>query len=251
MSGPGEDQGVELQLQAVADRAVEHARIRAGDRMLDVCCGTGNAAAAAAALGVRIDGIDLARQPLDIARRRVPDGRFQVADATSLPFDADTFDAAVSVFGVIYTHGDRAISELVRVVRPGGRIVITAWLEAGSILSAGGIMRRAIAQVEPPPRDAPQPTSWHDREALRDLFTPHHVEFSDEQITFRAASPQAVADEYYGSHPLWLAARKSVGQSRYEQLRAEATQFFTDINEDPLAWRASGRYLAAIVRLSA
>lgn len=65
---------------------------------------------------------------------------------------------------------------------------------------------------------------WHDRGTVRDAFTPHRVEFIDEQITLTAASPQAVADEYYDHHPLWLAARKIVGESRYEQLRELAPQ---------------------------
>jgi len=242
---------LELQLQAAADCAIKHAKVNAGDRVLDVCCGTGNAAAAAAGDGAEIDGIDRAERPLDFARHRLPGGHFQVADATRLPFETDAFDVAVSVFGIIFAPGEQAVSELIRVVRPGGRIVITTWPEAGSILSAGSILRRAVAQVDPPPNDVGHPTPWHDRDALRSLFAPHHVGFSDEQITFRADSPQAVAQQFYDQHPLWLAARRIVGDTRYEQLRAEAIQFFSDVNEEPCAWRATGTYLVAIVQVNA
>lgn len=243
-------ENVELQLQAAADRAIEHAKVSAGERVLDVCCGSGNAAAAAAAIGAKVDGIDLADRPLALARQRVPAGHFQVADATRLPFENDAFDVAVSVFGVIFAPGELAVGELLRVVRPGGRIVITTWPEAGSILSAGSIVRRAVAQVDPPPADSPDPTPWHDRGALRDLFAPHHVKFSYEQITFRADSPQAVAHQLFDQHPLWLAARQVVGCSVYEQLRVQATQFFSDVNDDPCQWRATGAYLAAVAQVS-
>jgi len=102
-------ENVELQLQAAADRAIEHAKVSAGERVLDVCCGTGNAAAAAAAIGAKVDGIDLADRPLALARQRVLAGHFQVADATRLPFENDAFDVAVSVFGVIFAPGELAV----------------------------------------------------------------------------------------------------------------------------------------------
>lgn len=247
----GHYERVAVQLQPAADRAIELADVVAGERVLDVCCGTGNAAAVAAGVGAQIDGIDLAERLLEVARERVPSGHFQAADATRLPFEDDAFDVAVSVFGVIFAPGEPASSELVRVVRAGGRIVITTWPQAGSILSAGGLVRRAVAEFDPSARDAPQPTPWHDRGVLRELFAPHDVEVFEEQITFHADSPQAVADEFYDHQPLWLAARRIVGDTRYEHLRAEATQFFSEVNEDPGAWRATGSYLAIVVKVRA
>jgi len=56
-----------------------------------------------------------------------------------------------------------------------------------------------------------------------------------------------VANQYYDRHPLWLAAREVVGESTYEDLRAGAVRFFCDVNEDPCAWQATGRYLATVV----
>lgn len=239
---------VEAQLQAAADRAIELASVQAGDRVLDVCCGTGNAAATSAAAGAAAEGIDLDERALEAARRRVPSGLFHVADAAQMPFADASFDVAVSVFGVSFAPGERAVGELLRVVRPGGRIVITTWPRDGSILSAGGIVGRALAEAQPARSAAPSLAPWHDRGALRRLFAPHRVGFSDEQIVFHAPSARAVACEYYDHHPLWLAAREVLGESTYEELRAEAVRFLCDVNEDPCAWRATGRYLATVVK---
>ena len=179
-----DDESVEAQLQAVADRAIELASLRAGERVLDVCCGTGNAAAAAAAAGAAVEGIDLDERALEAARRRVPGALFHAADATRMPIADASFDLAVSVFGVIFAPGELAARELIRVVRPGGRIVLTIWPQEGSILSAGGIVGHALGRARPPQSGAPDLTPWHDRGALRRLFAPHPVHFFEEQITF-------------------------------------------------------------------
>jgi len=167
-------------------------------------------------------GTGLDESVIQVARECLPPGTFEVADAMRLPFADDSFDLAVSTFGVSFLPGEPAVRELVRVVRDGGRIVITSWPERGSILSAGSILRRAMLEAQGRPTVVHDPTAWHNRSTVRDLFAPHSVESCDEQILYQAASPRAVAAQYYDHHPQRLRAREVVGEAVYAQLREQA-----------------------------
>jgi len=90
MNGLGDHAPVEAQLQRAADRAIELAQVRAGEYLLDVCCGTGNAAAAGLAAGASVTGIDLDERAIQIACERLPAAAFEVADALRLPFADDS-----------------------------------------------------------------------------------------------------------------------------------------------------------------
>lgn len=93
-------------------------------RALDVACGTG-ALTEELARSAEVAGIDLSPRMIERARRRVPAGRFAVADALALPFPDGAFDAATIGFGLRNMPDYRAcLAEMVRVVRPGGRVVV-------------------------------------------------------------------------------------------------------------------------------
>jgi ubiquinone/menaquinone biosynthesis C-methylase UbiE len=94
-----------------------------------------------------------------------------------LPFADDSFDVAVSTFGVCFLPGRAAAGELLRVARHGGRIVIASWPQAGSILSARSILRHAVAEAEGRPSFVSSATAWHDRGTVRNLCASHNVEF--------------------------------------------------------------------------
>ena len=83
---------------------------------------------AAIARGAQAIGVDFSKDAVDLAKRLVPAGEFRQGDAQSLPFHDDTFDAAVCNYGVIHVpEPERALREMVRVVRPGGRVAIGVW----------------------------------------------------------------------------------------------------------------------------
>src|SRR5581483_4696212 len=121
----------------VADQVVRSARIRAGERILDVACGTGNTALAARARGASVTGLDLTPELLAVARRRAAaegydDIVWQEGDAERMPFPDRAFDVVVSSCGLIFAPDQaRVAAELARVTRPGGRIAIQAWLRDG------------------------------------------------------------------------------------------------------------------------
>ena len=106
-------------------RITAEAVVRPGDAVLDVCCGTGDLAIASAGAGGRVTGVDFSQAMLERARRKAPELEWVEGDALSLPFAAESFDAATVGFGVRNVEDlGRAIAEMRRVLRTGGRIAI-------------------------------------------------------------------------------------------------------------------------------
>jgi demethylmenaquinone methyltransferase / 2-methoxy-6-polyprenyl-1,4-benzoquinol methylase len=104
-------------------RETAAAVVRPGDRVLDVCCGTGDLALAAAAAGGRVTGVDFSERMLERARRKSAAVEWLQADALALPFAEGSFDAATAGFGVRnFEDLDTGLRELHRVLRPGGRL---------------------------------------------------------------------------------------------------------------------------------
>jgi demethylmenaquinone methyltransferase/2-methoxy-6-polyprenyl-1,4-benzoquinol methylase len=99
--------------------------VRPGDRVLDVCCGTGDLAIAARRAGGDVAGLDFSEQMLERARRKAPEIEWVRGDALALPFEDESFDAATVGFGVRNVEDlEAALRELRRVLRPGGRVAI-------------------------------------------------------------------------------------------------------------------------------
>jgi demethylmenaquinone methyltransferase / 2-methoxy-6-polyprenyl-1,4-benzoquinol methylase len=110
------------------ERAVDLAGVGAGDKALDVATGTGDLAVALkrrVGPSGEVVGIDFSEKMLELARAKAPDVRFDSANALELPYDDDGFDAATVGFGARnFADLDRGVREMVRVVRPGGRVVV-------------------------------------------------------------------------------------------------------------------------------
>jgi demethylmenaquinone methyltransferase / 2-methoxy-6-polyprenyl-1,4-benzoquinol methylase len=106
-------------------RLTAAAVVRPGDDVLDACCGTGDLAVAAARAGGRVTGLDFSEPMLERARRKAPEVEWIRGDLLELPFDSESFDAATVGFGVRNVDDlQRSLSELRRVLRPGGRVGI-------------------------------------------------------------------------------------------------------------------------------
>jgi len=158
-------------LQIMAERLVDTAGVRAGERVLDVACGQGNAALAAARRFADATGVDYAVNLLAQGRERAAAERLPVTfvegDAERLPYPDAAFDATLSTVGVMFAPDqERAAAELVRVTRAGGRIALASW----SPDSLVGAMFRVIAGYAPPPAGVRSPMLWGTRTRLDELF---------------------------------------------------------------------------------
>ena len=107
---------------------LDAAHVTKGARLLDVACGPGYAAAAAAALGASAIGIDFSSEMVAEARGRYPGIEFKEGDAEQLSFEDSSFDAVVLNFGMLHlARPEQALAEAHRVLRPGGRVAFTVW----------------------------------------------------------------------------------------------------------------------------
>jgi len=154
-----------------AEQLCETADLQAGWRVLDVATGSGNAALATARRGCEAVGIDYVPALLERGKIRAEAEHLAVefleGDAEQLPFPAATFDAVVSVYGVMFAPNHRlAASELVRVCRPGGRIALACWTPGGFI----GETFRLFSRFLPPTPGLQPPVLWGDEAYQRELL---------------------------------------------------------------------------------
>lgn len=151
---------------------VDACGVRAGQQVLDVAAGTGNAALPAARAGARVTASDLAPELLDAGRRLADEAGLALdwerADAEALPFDDASFDVVVSCVGVMFApHHRVAADELVRVARPGATIGLVSWTPQGFIGQMFAAMKPYAAA---PPPGAQPPPLWGDEAHVRELL---------------------------------------------------------------------------------
>lgn len=156
----------------VSEGLAEALDIVPDERVLDVACGSGNGAIAAARRSWGgVVGADYVPALLERGRERAAAERLEVefveADAQDLPFTDASFDVAMSIFGAMFAPDqEKTAAELLRVVRPGGRIGMANWTPTGSV----GTMFKTISKHAPPPPGIDSPLLWGTEEHLRKLF---------------------------------------------------------------------------------
>jgi SAM-dependent methyltransferase len=253
--GAGRYEATAEQLAPVAQVVVERAAPEPGERVLDLGCGTGNGALLAARTGASVVGIDPAPRLLEVARTRaIADGvsvTFEAGDAASIPLPDQSVDVIISVFAVIFApDADAAAAQMVRVLRPSGRIVLTAWLPTGAIFEMNSVAIQTVAQAVGAPAGPPG-FPWHHQDALVALFGRYGlgVDVEEHTIAFRAASVDQYLDDEMRDHPLAVTGVTILERlGRADALRARLHDILSEANEDPAAFQATSRYVVVTLR---
>ena len=180
-------------LQIVGEELCEAVDLRAGEKVLDVAAGNGNASLAAARRWCEVVSTDYVAALLERGRERAEAERlaieFRQADAEALPFEDATFDAVLSTFGVMFTPDqDKAAAEMLRVCKPGGRIGLANWTPEGFI----GQLFKTIGRYVPPAAGTRSPALWGSPARLEELFArqARSVRAQPRHFVFRYASAQ-------------------------------------------------------------
>jgi SAM-dependent methyltransferase len=177
-------------IPALGPELVRACGVRAGDHVLDVAAGSGNAAIPAAVAGAVVTASDLTPELFDTGRRIAAERGVELewveADAEALPFADDSFDVVMSCVGAMFApHHQATADELVRVVRPGGTIGLINWTPEGFLGNLFATMKPYAAP--PPPGASPAPL-WGDEAHVRELF--------GERVTGLSARRQTVVMDH-------------------------------------------------------
>jgi SAM-dependent methyltransferase len=214
-----------------------------GVHVLDLGCGDGTTALPAAQAGAHVRGIDIAANLVEAGNRRAADAglanlAFEEGDASDLRNVADaSFDLVLTMFGAMFApRPDDVAREMVRVTRPGGRIVMGNWIPGDPTLVAQ-ILRISSAYSPPPPEGFVSPMTWGDETIVRERFATAGIQNDDircERATyvFRHAGPPpeflATFREFYG--PTMNAFEAAAREDKQDQLWNELAALFESQN---------------------
>jgi ubiquinone/menaquinone biosynthesis C-methylase UbiE len=208
----------------VSESLAEALELVPGERVIDVACGSGNGAIAAArrTMGGVVGG-DYVPALLERGRERAAAERLDVefveADAQDLPFGDGEFEVAMSIFGAMFApNQQKAAAELLRVVKPGGRIGMANWTPNGAV----GAMFKTIAKHAPPPPGVDSPLLWGTEERVRELFGDGIADLQTDRRISR--QPFRSTDHYIEYFREYFGPT----QAAYERVGVEGEQALTD-----------------------
>ncbi|HVE89230.1 MAG TPA: class I SAM-dependent methyltransferase, partial [Burkholderiaceae bacterium] len=210
-------------LQIIGESLAEAADIRAGERVLDVAAGNGNVTLAAARRFANVTSTDYVPALLDKGRERArAEGlnvRFLEADVENLPFESGSFDVVVSTLGSMFAPDHvRTASEMLRVLRSGGRIGLASWTPQGFI----GRLFKIIGAHVAPPAGVKSPASWGTEAHIQELFgnQAQKIRCERQHFNFRylsAAHFMHIFRDYYGPTHKAFAALDAAGKQALER----------------------------------
>jgi 2-polyprenyl-3-methyl-5-hydroxy-6-metoxy-1,4-benzoquinol methylase len=236
--GVGEYGLIAQRLEPAAQTVVDLAAVAPSDRVLDVACGTGNAALLAARKGATVVGLDFEPSLLEIAKARArQDGldiEWVLADIQSASLEPAAFTVVVSAFGVMYAPDhDAAAAALARCCAPGARLALAAW-KPGTFMPAMGA---ALAPYLPPPPGGAPPSRWGDEASVAGLLERHGI---GTRTTTTDALSLSLPDEAAAVDFLIRTAGhvvseqpRLVREGRWQQLRVDLDQLVASWNQDP------------------
>jgi len=239
-------------LQIVGEPLCEALDLRAGERVLDVAAGNGNATLAAARRWADVTSTDYVPTLLERARARASaEGlpvRFEQADAESLPYADATFDVVLSTFGVMFTpNQEQAAAELARVCRSGGRIGLANWTPSSFV----GELFKLLGRYVPPPAGVRSPALWGTEERLRELFGTRldSIAIEHRNFVFRYRSADHWLDVFRTFYGPLQKAFGALDSTKQESLAADLialAERFNRATDGSLV--APGQYAEVVIR---
>ena len=218
-------------LYAVGEELVHRLDVAEGEQVVDVACGTGNAAIPAAAAGAQVTAVDLTPQMLEVARRRADDAGVRVdwveGDAEELPLPDGYADLVLSTFGCMFAPRHEVVAdELVRVLAADGRLGLCAWTPDGVF---GEFFRIVAGHLPEDPEFVDPPLAWGDEFRVRELFEGTGLTLASERSTFEivhASVDAAVACYVDNLGPVTQARELATADGRGPDLHAALTDLF-------------------------
>jgi ubiquinone/menaquinone biosynthesis C-methylase UbiE len=237
-------------LQIVAESLCEAIELRAGERVLDVAAGTGNAAIAAARRWCEVVATDYVPALLERGRERaVAEGLtvdFREGDAESLPLPDGSFDVVLSTFGGMFAPDhSRTAGELLRVCRPGGRIGLANWTPDGFI----GQLFKTVGRYVPPPPGLQSPALWGSEAWLRELFGDQIAAFkaTRKHFVFRYRSAQHWLETFRTYYGPVLKAFAALPADQQDALAADLIAFAQRASKSADTFAAPSEYLEVVL----
>jgi SAM-dependent methyltransferase len=232
------------------EHAVERLRPAASERVLDLATGTGWASRVVAQRfpNTAVIGVDIADQMLEFARdaatRHGLAIDYRIGDAEQLPFRDGEMDAILSTFGVMFaSRPEAAASELARVVKPGGRVVLSTWKHDGNVAAMFGVMKPFLPAPAAGTTPPPSPFAWGRAERLEELLGgSFDIEIEEGVNHFRYASGEQ-AWELWVNH---YGPARMLAQNLDDARRAEfkkAMIAWHETFESPLGYDQPRAYL--------
>ncbi|MHB8572888.1 MAG: class I SAM-dependent methyltransferase [Candidatus Dormibacteria bacterium] len=205
------------------ERLCQAAAISAGDRVLDVACGNGSVALAAARRMCRVTAVDFVPELLEHGRLRAATEHLEIdfieGDAENLPFPDASFDVVTSQFGAMFAPDQaRAASELARVCKPGGTIAMANWTPN----SWTGVLFRLTSEFGPPPPPGLRPsTVWGTGPGVRELLGPYcnRITVLDEVMRIRFPSMDQYFDYFASYFGPMVSLRANLDDERWAEYR--------------------------------
>lgn len=231
----------EVHTTPCAARLVKRAGVRAGQRVLDVACGTGVVSVTAARLGAHVTGLDLTPELLERARENGRTAGVEIAwhegDVENLPFPDAAFEVVLSQFGHIFApRPEVAIGEMLRVLKPGGTIAFSTWPPE---LFVGRMFALTASYLPPPPPGVAPPPQWGEPSIIRQRLGPavKDILFDRATMLIPALSlphQRAAAEGSSGAMMRLVATLEASDTAKLEKVRREYEALASEYYEDNL-----------------
>jgi ubiquinone/menaquinone biosynthesis C-methylase UbiE len=226
--GQGDYTALSEQLRPAAIELRDLCAVSAGQEVLDVAAGDGNFALACAQEGASVVASDISPGMVERGRTRSADEGYDIewleADAEELPFEDARFDCVGSVFGaMIAPRPERVAAEMIRVVRPGGTVGLTAWRPGTLVPKLGELARK----YGPPVPMGPLSEEWADEETARGRFDglAARVDFEIRTLTTEAGSAEEYLERLCEASPPLVAAKMAMPPETYEAMQGEILEY--------------------------